>query len=209
MTTGQVVTVMVVDDHPVLRAGIVAVLAGEAGVRVVDEAASGEECLVRIRHSRPAVVLMDLRLGAGMDGVATTASLRAEPEPPAVVVLTTYDTETDILRAVSAGAAGFLLKDAPTREIVAAVTAAAAGRSALNERARAVVRAAEHEAALSPRELEVVALLADGLTNRAIAQRLHLSEATVKTHLIHIFDKLGADNRTAAVAEARGRGLVR
>ncbi len=203
------VTVMVVDDHPVLRAGIVAVLAAEAAVQVVDEAASGEECLVRVRHSRPDVVLMDLRLGAGLDGVATTAALRAGEHPPAVVILTTYDTDTDILRAVAAGASGYLLKDAPTREIVAAVTAAAAGRTSLSARARQVITAAENEMALSPRELEVVALLADGLTNRALAQHLHLSEATVKTHLIHIFDKLGADNRTAAVAEARSRGLVR
>lgn len=202
-------TVMVVDDHPVLRAGLVAVLSAETAVRVVDEAASGEECLVRVRHSNPAVVLMDLRLGAGIDGVAATVALRALPDPPAVVILTTYDTDADILRAVSAGASGFLLKDAATRDIVAAVTAAGEGRTVLNARAKAVVKAAEHEAALSARELEVVALLADGLTNRAIAQSLHVSEATVKTHLIHVFDKLGADNRTAAVAEARIRGLVR
>jgi DNA-binding NarL/FixJ family response regulator len=199
-------TVMVVDDHPVLRAGILAVLSTQT---VVDEAGSAEEALVRVRTSRPDVVLMDLRLGSGMDGVAATAALRALAEPPAVVILTTYDTDADILRAVAAGAAGFLLKDAPTREIVAAVTAAAAGRSALNERARAVVRLAASEPALSARELEVVGLLAEGLTNRSIAQRLHLSEATVKTHLIHVFDKLGADNRTAAVTEARIRGLVR
>lgn len=202
-------TVMVVDDHPVLRAGLVAVLSAETAVRVVDEAASGEECLVRVRHSNPAVVLMDLRLGAGIDGVAATVALRALPDPPAVVILTTYDTDADILRAVSAGASGFLLKDAATRDIVAAVTAAGEGRTVLNARAKAVVKAAEHEAALSARELEVVALLADGLTNRAIAQSLHVSEATVKTHLIHVFDKLGADNRTAAVTEARIRGLVR
>jgi DNA-binding NarL/FixJ family response regulator len=202
-------TVMVVDDHPVLRAGILAVLSTQSAVTVVDEAGSAEEALVRVRTSRPDVVLMDLRLGSGMDGVAATAALRALAEPPAVVILTTYDTDADILRAVAAGAAGFLLKDAPTREIVAAVTAAAAGRSALNERARAVVRLAASEPALSARELEVVGLLAEGLTNRSIAQRLHLSEATVKTHLIHVFDKLGADNRTAAVTEARIRGLVR
>lgn len=207
--TSRVTTVMVVDDHPVLRAGIVAVLASEATVRVVDEAASGEECLVRVRRSKPDVVLMDLRLGAGIDGVAATAALRALPEPPAVVILTTYDTDADILRAVAAGASGFLLKDAATRDIVAAVTSAGLGRTALNERARSVVKAAQHEAALSARELEVTTLLADGLTNKAIASRLHVSEATVKTHLIHVFDKLGADNRTAAVAEARVRGLVR
>ncbi len=202
-------TVMVVDDHPVLRAGILAVLSTQSAVTVVDEAGSAEEALVRVRTSRPDVVLMDLRLGPGMDGVAATAALRGLAEPPAVVILTTYDTDADILRAVAAGAAGFLLKDAPTREIVAAVTAAAAGRSALNERARAVIRLAASEPALSARELEVVGLLAEGLTNRSIAQRLHLSEATVKTHLIHVFDKLGADNRTAAVTEARIRGLVR
>lgn len=205
------VHVLVVDDHPVVRAGLRALLAVDARVDVVGEAASGEEALVVARARRPDVVLMDLQLGAGLDGVAATRALRADPDGPRVLILTTYDTDADIVRAVEAGAAGYLLKDTPPATLVAAVERAARGETVLAPRAAEVLvgHMRDPRPALSDREAQVLARVAAGHSNREIARELLISEATVKTHLVHVFDKLGVDSRTAAVAVAREQGLLR
>ncbi|GAB78613.1 two component transcriptional regulator, LuxR family [Austwickia chelonae] len=204
------VRVFLVDDHPVVRAGLAALLGADPRVEVVGQAASGEEALSLVPRVRPDVVLMDLRLGAGMDGATTTGRLVSTPEAPAVLILTTYDTDTDILRAVEAGAAGYLLKDAPPEAIVSAVEAAARGETVLapGVAERLVTALRRPQGMLSERELHVLRAVADGKANRAIARSLFISEATVKTHLVHVFDKLGVDNRTAAVTVARERGLL-
>lgn len=203
------VRVFLVDDHPVVRAGLAALLAGER-VDIVGQAGSGEEALALVPHARPDVVLMDLRLGSGLDGVTTTELLLAGAEPPVVLILTTYDTDADILRAVEAGAAGYLLKDARPETLVAAVEAAARGETVLapGVAERLVTALRRPHQGLSERELDVLRAVAAGKANRAIAKALFISEATVKTHLVHAFDKLGVDNRTAAVGAARERGLL-
>lgn len=204
------VRVMLVDDHPIVRTGIRAVLQTQADVEVVAEASSGEEAITLTARTAPDVVLCDLRLGEGIDGIATTEALRALPNPPAVVMLTTYDRDADIVRAVEAGAAGYLLKDAPTERIVAALRAAASGGVVhdpeLAERVAHVLRAPR--VTLTAREHEVLQRLELGESNRDIARSLFISEATVKTHIVHIFAKLGADSRTEAVRIARDRGLL-
>ncbi len=199
------VSVLVVDDHPVVRAGLTALLSVQPGLVVVGEAADGAEAVRLTAELAPDVVLCDLRLGEGPDGVQVTRTVEA-----AVLILTTYDHDADLVRAVEAGAAGYLLKDADPADIAAAIRAAARGDSVLGPQlTRRVTDAMRvRRAALSARELEVLALVADGLSNRDIARRLVVSEATVKTHLNHAFGKLGADNRTAAVAAARRAGLL-
>lgn len=207
----MIVRVLVVDDHPVVRSGLRALLAGRQGLDVVGEAASGEEALELAATLSPDVVLCDLRLGLGMDGVAVTGALRAREDGPAVLILTTYDHDTDIVRAVEAGAAGYLLKDAGTDQIVEAVHAAARGDLLLAADLTARVVETMRRGArprLSEREREVLALVSQGLTNKAVARQLLLSQATVKTHLLHIFTKLGADSRTGAVTRARELGAL-
>lgn len=202
------IRVVLVDDHPIVRSGLRAVLATRPELEVVGEAGSGEEALAVIADTAPDVVLADLRLGAGMDGVALT---KAVADRTAVVILTTYDHDLDIVRAVEAGAAGYLLKDAPTEAIVAALADAAAGRTVLSpEQTRRVVDTMRQgrRPALSDREQDVLTLVAQGRSNREIAKALFLSEATVKTHLVHCYGKLGVDSRTAAVARARDLGLL-
>ncbi|WP_412541778.1 response regulator transcription factor [Longispora sp. K20-0274] len=203
--------VLLVDDHPVVRAGLRALLAGLPDLEVVGEAGTGEEALALVAALRPDVVLMDLQLGPGIDGVTTTERVLALPDPPRVLILTTYDTDADIVRAVAAGATGYLLKDAPPDELFRAVRAAAAGETALSGpvASRLARRVREPGLTLSPREVEILQLLAEGLTNEQIAARLFISRATVKTHLVHIFGKLGVDSRTAAVTTAIERRLIR
>lgn len=202
--------VLLVDDHPIVRAGLRSLFVGSDGVQIVGEAATGEEALALAAHLRPDVVLCDMRLGQGMDGVQTTAALRALDSAPVVIILTTFDRDAEILGAVEAGAAGYLLKDAPPEQIVTAIRDAAAGRLALTpeltQRVVQVMRAPRVR--LTDRELEVLSLLDTGATNREIAKALFVTEATVKTHLAHIFDKLGADSRSRAVAVARERGVI-
>ncbi len=202
-------SVLIVDDHPVVRAGLRTLLDGQPGLTVVGEAADGAAAIELARTLRPEVVLCDLRLRDGVDGVGVARALRGRDDP-AVLILTTYDHDGDIVRAVEAGAAGYLLKDADPAVILRAVQAAAAGESVLSEdqveRVVATMRTAPRT--LSEREIEVLTLLGDGLSNRELARRLLVSQATVKTHLAHIYDKLGAANRTAAVAAARERGLL-
>lgn len=202
-------SVLIVDDHPVVRSGLRTLLAAAPGIEVVGEAADGATAIRLAREVAPDVVLCDLRLGDGIDGVGVARELVSR-QGPAVVILTTYDHDTDIVRAVEAGAAGYLLKDAGLDQIVRAVQGAAAGETVLSEAmtARVVDTMRTAPKALSDREREVLTLVEEGLSNRQIAKRLFVSEATVKTHLAHVYDKLAAPSRTAAVAAARARGLL-
>ncbi|MFC9977778.1 response regulator [Spirillospora sp. NPDC127200] len=206
------IRILLVDDHPVVRSGIRAMLADQPDFELVGEAATGEEGIARARALRPDVVLMDLRLGTGISGAeATRRILAAGPDAPRVLVLTTFDTDADIVAAVDAGATGYLLKDAPSADLHAAIRAAAAGDSALapSVASRLLGRMRPRAATLTPRELEVLQLVAEGMSNRRISRRLFLSETTIKTHLVHIYAKLGVDSRTAAVAAASRQGLIR
>ncbi len=211
--TGQAsvtVTVLLADDHPVVREGLRGMLDAEPGITVVAEAASGPEAVVMARQYRPQVVLMDLRMPGG-DGVAATADIRAEVPATRVIVLTTYETDADIIRAVEAGASGYLLKDTTRRDLVGAIRAAARGETVL---APAVAgRLVSHlrrppAEPLSGRETEVLALVAAGNTNAEIGRTLFIGEATVKTHLLRAFAKLGVSDRTAAVTKAIERGML-
>ncbi|OEJ93698.1 response regulator [Streptomyces thermolilacinus] len=207
------IRLLLADDHPVVRAGLRAVLDTEPGFEVVAEAATAKDAVERAAAGGVDVVLMDLRFGPdGMHGSAATAAITERGgDAPRVLVLTTYDTDADILAAVEAGASGYLLKDAPPEELAAAVRTAAAGRSALAPAVahRLMHRLRDPGQALTRRELEVLGLVAEGLSNQQISKRLFLSQATVKSHLVHVFAKLSVESRTAAVAEARARGLVR
>ncbi|KIS28175.1 LuxR family transcriptional regulator [Arthrobacter sp. SPG23] len=213
------IRILLVDDHPVVRAGLRAMLGDFEGITVAAESGDGAAALAQLARFRALgepvdVVLMDLQMGAGMDGVTATQKIKAgeagTPAPP-VLILTTYDSDADILAAVEAGASGYMLKDAPPEHIRQAVLSAAAGRTALAPEvaARLMGRIRNPEPALSAREIQLLQLLATGLTNRAIARQLFISEATVKTHLVHIYGKLGVDNRTAAISAATQRRIIR
>ena len=206
---------MLADDHPVVRAGIAGLLATQPDFEVVGDAANGKEAVALVDALRPDVLLVDLRMPV-QDGVATIRALKEErpgaPKPPQVLVLTTYDTDTDILRAVEAGATGYLLKDSPPDELFRAVRATAQGQSVLSPAvaSRLVGHTRKPEpGTLSAREIEVLTRVARGTINKIIARDLRISEATVKTHLLHIFAKLGVDDRTAAVTAALERGILR
>lgn len=203
-------TVLIVDDHPVVRSGLRAVLDADDAVDVVGEAATGEEAIELVAHLRPDVVLCDLRLGDGIDGIATTAALRKGDPAPAVLILTTFDRDADVLGAVEAGAAGYLLKDVAPEVIVEGIRRAAAGEMFLPpEMAARVIQGMRSPLPrLTDREVEVLRLLATGASNREIARDLFVTEATVKSHLVHIFTKLGVDSRSRAVHLARETGLI-
>ena len=205
------VRVVLVDDHHVARAGLLALLDSQDDLTVVGEADSADGAERVVTATRPDIVLMDLALGDGPGGAQATARLRALPAPPQVLVLTTYDTEADILTALDAGALGFLLKDAPPEELFRAVRHVAAGQMTLAPpvAARLARRVSGALPALSPREIEILGLLAQGRSNRELARRLFLSEATVKTHLSHIYSKLGVDGRAGAVAVAIESRVIR
>lgn len=217
------IRLVLADDHPVVRAGLQAMLSDHEGLAVVGEAATPETAVELVAQLRPDVVLMDLQFGgearepdgaaarSAANGAEATREIRSLPEPPAVLVLTNYDTDNDILGAVEAGASGYLLKDAPPAELVAAIRAAAAGETALAPpiAARLLAQLRSPQPTLSSREAEVLRLVADGATNSEIAARLHISDATVKSHLVHIYTKLGVSSRTSAVAAARERGMLR
>lgn len=205
------IRLLLVDDHPVVRAGLRAVLTAADGIEVAAEAASADEAVRRARALDALdVVLMDLRLGEGADGVEATARIRALPHPPRVLILTTYETDNDILRAVQAGATGYLLKDAEPDALVRAIRSAAAGETVLAPMvaSRLLDRMQAPATALTPRELEILERVAQGESNRQIARASAISEATVKSHLVHIYSKLGVDSRTRAVLAARERGLL-
>jgi DNA-binding NarL/FixJ family response regulator len=204
------IDVLLVDDHLVVREGLRGMLSAEPDLRVVGEAGAGPEAVTLVGMRRPHVVLMDLRMPGG-DGVAATAAITRQHPDTRVVVLTTYDTDADILRAVEAGAAGYLLKDCSRAELTSAIRAAARGETVLTPSvaARLVSRMrGPQQEALSPRELQVLALVAVGRTNAEIGRELHIAEATVKTHLLRAFTKLDVSDRTAAVTVARSRGLL-
>jgi len=205
------IRLLVADDHPVVRSGLRAVLELQPDLEVVAEAGSADEAVRRAAQGGIDVVLMDLQFGTSMHGIPATAAINGLASPPRVLVLTTYDTEADILAAIEAGAAGYLLKDSEPSELAAAVRAAAAGQTALAPAVahRLTQRVRHPSRTLSARELEVLQLVADGLSNLEISKSLFLSQATVKSHLVHIFTKLGVDSRTAAVAEATSGGLIR
>ncbi len=206
-----VVRVVLVDDHPVVRAGIRALLEGQPDLTVVGEAADGPGALDVVARTRPHVVLMDLNLGQGEGGAETTARLRGLPEPPSVLVLTTYDTEADIIAAIDAGASGYLLKDAPPDELFRAVLGTARGDIVLAPAVAATLvrRTSSPGPVLTAREVEILELLAEGLANKEMARRLLVSEATVKSHLTHIYGKLGVDSRAGAVAKAIEQRVIR
>ncbi|SDH01251.1 response regulator transcription factor [Nonomuraea jiangxiensis] len=205
--------VLIVDDHPVVREGLRGMLLAEPDIEVVGEAGSADEAVVVARRLRPDVILMDLRMPGG-DGIGAIGRLEAGPR---VIVLTTYQDEAEIQRALAAGAAGYLLKDVSRPELAAAVRDAARGRTVLapSVAARPAAPSAGRQAgrpvgpALSGREREVLELVAEGLTNAEIGRRLYIGEATVKTHLLRVFGKLGVSDRTSAVLAALDLGLVR
>jgi DNA-binding NarL/FixJ family response regulator len=202
---------LVVDDHPVVRAGLVAMLGEEPDFDVVGEAANGNEAVGRAAELRPDVVLMDLRMPE-MDGAEATARLRERGGPP-VLVLTTYDTDADIVRAVEAGAMGYLLKDAPRAALAEAVRAAARGETVLAPpvvaRLASRLRSAPSGPELTAREVEVLGCVARGLSNAEVGRELFIGEATVKTHLLRAFEKLGVTDRTAAVTAAYRLGVIK
>jgi DNA-binding NarL/FixJ family response regulator len=205
-----VLRLMIVDDHPVVREGLRGMLEADPGITVVGEAASGDEAVVRAGELRPDVILMDLRMPNG-DGVSATSRILANRPESRVIVLTTYETDQDIVRAVEAGAAGYLLKDTSRADLLAAIVSAARGETVLSPSVatRLVTRMrAPATESLSPREAEVLSLVARGLTNGEIGKALFISETTVKTHLLRVFGKLGVSDRTAAVTTALDRGLL-
>ncbi|MBD0839452.1 response regulator [Streptomyces sp. TRM68416] len=209
--TDAPVRLLLADDHPVVRAGLRAVLETEPGLAVVAEAATAEAAVARAAAGDIDVVLMDLQFGKGMTGAEATAAITARPGAPRVVVVTTYDSDADTLPAIEAGATGYLLKDAPPEDLAAAVRTAAAGRTTLAPAVahRLMNRLRAPGTTLTRRETEVLTLVARGLSNQAVAHRLHLTEGTVKSHLARIFTKLDVDSRTAAVATAVDLGLIR
>lgn len=205
------IRLLLVDDHPVVREGLRGMLSGQPDFVVVGEGSDGAEGVELARQLQPDVVLMDLRM-PGLDGVGAIRALGEAAIPSRVLVLTTFDSDADIVRAIEAGATGYLLKDAPRQELFRAVRAAARGESALAPavatRLLGRMRAPAEEQ-LTEREVEVLQLVSRGNSNRSVGRALHISEATVKTHLVHIYGKLGVSDRTAAVTVALERGILR
>ncbi|MHB9857528.1 response regulator [Streptomyces sp. YIM S03343] len=209
--TDSPIRLLLADDHPVVRAGLRAVLETEPGLTVVAEAATAEAAVARAADGDIDVVLMDLRFGRGMSGAEATSAITARPGAPRVLIVTTYDSDADTLPAIEAGATGYLLKDAPPEELAAAVRTAATGRTTLAPTVaeRLMNRVRTPGTALTTRETEVLTLVAEGLSNQAIGERLHLTEGTVKSHLARVYAKLDVESRTAAVAAAVTLGLIR
>ncbi|BCN41840.1 response regulator [Prescottella equi] len=205
------ISVLLVDDHLVVRAGLRALLDSQPDITVIGEADTGEDAVAIAVDRTPDVVMMDLALGTGIDGVEAIRRIRAaRPEQP-VLVFTTYDTDADVVRALDAGAIGYLLKDSAPPDIFGAIRDAVAGRSVLSPpvASRVLDRMRRPDQALTAREAELLSLLAEGLTNKELGKRLFISEATVKTHLAHIYAKLGVDSRAAAVSIALRRDGIR
>jgi DNA-binding NarL/FixJ family response regulator len=204
------IRIVIADDHPVVRAGLQDMLSSQPDFEIVGEASNGVEAVALVNHVQPDVVLMDLRMTV-LDGAAATEEIRSRQAQTAVLILTSYESNADILRAIEAGAMGYLLKDAQREELFAAVRTVAQGKAVfaptVATRLLHQVRKPSREA-LSARELEVLTLVARGASNKEIARMIHLSEATVKSHLLHLFAKLGVSDRTAAVTAALERGLL-
>ncbi|MDQ3637832.1 MAG: response regulator transcription factor, partial [Actinomycetota bacterium] len=199
------------DDHPVVRAGLSGMISAEPGFEVIGEAENGKEAIALTGELKPDVVLMDLRMPE-MDGVTAIGHIKADYPDVNILVLTTYESDADILRAIETGATGYLLKDTPRKELFGAIRMVAEGKSPLDPgvatRLMQRMRGSEEEG-LSTREIEVLELVARGTSNKEIAKQLWVSETTVKSHMLHIFDKLGVTDRTAAVTAALKRGIIR
>ena len=215
--TDTMIRVLLADDHEIVRLGLRAVLEDANDIEVVGEVSTAEAAIAAAQAGGIDVILMDLRFGAGAEGTlvstgadATAAIKRTMKNPPNVLVVNNYDTDADILGAIEAGAVGYLLKDAPPADLLAAVRSAAEGDSTLSPVVanRLMTRVRTPRTSLTPRELEVLKLVAAGSSNRDIGKVLFLSEATVKSHLVHIYDKLGVRSRTSAVAAAREQGVL-
>ncbi|MGW0481949.1 response regulator transcription factor [Nonomuraea sp. NPDC003214] len=205
------IRVVIVDDHPVVRDGLRGIFASDEAFEVVGEAADGPEALALTRQTGPGLVVTDLRM-PGMGGAELIRRLREQAPDVRVLVLTTFDDDADVLPAIAQGATGYLLKDTPRAELLRAARAAARGEQVLSPTvAGRLTRAAREpeRRRLSRRELEVLALIARGATNREVAARLFVTEATVKTHLLHVYAKLGVNDRAAAVAAAYETGLLK
>ncbi len=205
------ISVLLVDDHLVVRAGLRALLDSQPDITVIGEADTGEDAVAMAAARSPDVVMMDLALGTGIDGVEAIRRIRAARPDQPVLVFTTYDTDADVVRALDAGAIGYLLKDSAPQDIFGAIRDAVAGRSVLSPpvASRVLDRMRRPDQALTAREAELLSLLAEGLTNKELGKRLFISEATVKTHLAHIYAKLGVDSRAAAVSIALRRDGIR
>ncbi|MEV6489470.1 response regulator transcription factor [Actinoplanes sp. NPDC051633] len=204
------ISLLIVDDHPVVRNGLRGMFGADPRFEVLGEAGDGAEAVVAGQRLKPDVILMDLRMPR-TDGVAAIKELTRLGVPSRVLVLTTYDTDGDVLSAIEAGATGYLLKDAPSEEVFRAVEAAARGQAVLSPAVATRLMGQMRKPAsepLSDRELEVLRLIARGSTNRDAARQLFISEATVKTHLLHVYAKLGVNDRAAAVATAFSRGYL-
>ncbi|HJD77803.1 two component transcriptional regulator, LuxR family [Corynebacterium pollutisoli] len=211
------IRVLLADDHEIVRMGLRAVLEEAEDIEVVGEVATADAAVAAAQAGGIDVMLMDLRFGPGVEGTRVTTGAEATARikasmsnPPQVLVVTNYDTDADILGAIEAGAVGYMLKDAPPAELLAAVRSAAEGDSAMSPVVadRLMTRVRTPRTSLTPRELEVLTLVAAGSSNREIGHELMLSEATVKSHLVHIYDKLGVRSRTSAVAAAREQGVL-
>ncbi len=206
----KTIHILIADDHPVVREGLAGMLAGQEDFVVVGLAADGHTAVTLHNALTPDVTLMDLRM-PGLDGVGAIMAIKEARPSAHILVLTTYDSDADIVRAVEAGATGYLLKDTPREELFRAVRAAARGESvlapAVASRLMTRMRAPAEEN-LSAREIEVLQLVATGASNQKIGKTLHISTATVKTHLIHIYNKLNVDGRTAAVTVALEKGII-
>ncbi len=205
------IRLLIVDDHPIMRDGLRGVFGGDEDFEVVGEAGDGAEAVQKAQALHPDVILMDLRM-PGVGGVEAITRLRGQQNPARILILTTYDTDRDVLPAIKAGATGYLLKDAPRDELIRAVRAAHQGQSVLAPTvASTLVGLAGNrspDSQLSPREVEVLKLVAEGATNQVAARKLLVSETTIKTHLLHIYTKLGVRDRASAVATGYQRGLL-
>lgn len=204
------IRVILVDDHPVVRAGLRSVIDAPDHIAVIGEAGSGEEALTLVEELEPDVVMCDLRLGEGIDGIEVTKRLQALPTKPAVLILTTFDNDSEIVSALNAGASGYLLKDINPEDISTAIEKASRGETYLPPEISSKVIAAMRNPGpkLTRRERDVVKLLATGASNAQIAQELFVTEATVKSHLVNVFTKLGVDSRSRAIRVAEDQGLV-
>ena len=204
------IRILIVDDHPVVRDGLIGMLSSRPDLEIAGEASDGQQAVEQSARLCPQVILMDLRMPV-LDGVEAITRIRARQPEVHVLVLTTYDTDADILRAIEAGATGYILKDAPRDDLYRAILATAQGQTYLSPTVATRLMdqlRAPAETALSPREVEVLEWVAKGASNKEIARHLHLSEATVKSHLLHIFTKLGVNDRTQAVTLAVQKGII-
>jgi DNA-binding NarL/FixJ family response regulator len=205
------IRILIADDHPVVREGLVGMLNGQDDFDVVAVADDGAKAITLYNEHKPDVVLMDLQM-PNLDGVSAIQQIRSDEASARVLVLTTFDSDADILRAIEAGATGYLLKDTPREELFRAIRAAANGESVLapSVATRLMTRMrSPAEEKLSAREIDVLELVAKGYSNKEVAKALHISTATVKTHLIHIYSKLGVDDRTSATTTAIERGIIK